>query len=77
MRSDEAYRHIHELLDFCIDANHDYLCPHEDLKNYYLLAKPKGIIRVHRVAFSEVIKSANKFAPEKALTLHIVMPVKS
>jgi hypothetical protein len=75
MRSDETYKHIHELLDLCIDANHEYpRVPLQGPKNNYLLVKPKSIVEGHGIAFFDVTGSASKFAHEKALTLHTITP---
>lgn len=75
--SDEACKHIHELLDFVyIDGNHSYEYVKRDICNYYPLVKTGGIIGGHDYVkhYSGVIQAANEFAKENNFALYTACP---
>ena len=75
-RSDEAYKDIHEPLDFVyIDGNHNYEYVMKDISLYYPLIQPNGIIGGHDYMNSAVgvVKATNEFTEQNKLKLHSLL----
>ena len=77
MKSEEAYKRIHESLDFCyIDGNHTYLYAKKDLESYWPLVKSGGVIGGHDITeqYPDVKKAAKEFAHRNNVELNICFP---
>jgi hypothetical protein len=71
MKSEEAYKEIHESLDFCyIDGNHEYPHVRKDLVCYYPLLGGHD----YSLDGAGVKKAANEFAHENGLKFNISFP---
>jgi hypothetical protein len=75
MPSEKAFEYISESLDFCyIDGNHTYPYVWRDLKNYFPLVKPSGLLGGHDIFLGDVKKAVTRFAYENNLKFNILTP---
>lgn len=66
MKSDEAYKYIHELVDFVyIDGDHEYTQVYKDVTNFKKLVKKGGLLSGHDYGLAPGVKKAvDKLVPD-------------